>query len=127
MVILPMAEFRGAENVEMNAPINEEMINDRAKLILHRIIARRIAWDPDLIKAARSQLSSNDKSPDFVRDWGELLDLDPFDLRRLLTSRSERMTRLRSSSPFSSILDFRDPAFRRRVWRIARKGAFPSD
>jgi hypothetical protein len=110
-------------SIDMNVRINEEMVNDRAKLILHRLIARRLSQDPDLIVEARSQLTVVDEAPDYVKEWDELLQLDPTHIRRVLTSRSERMRRLRLSSPFSNALDIQDPAFRKRVWRIARRGA----
>lgn len=106
----------------MSVRINEETVNDRAKLILHRLIARRISRDPDLIVAARSRLPVPDGAPDYVKEWDEILRLEPTLIRRALTSRSERMERLRLSSPFANVLDFRDPAFRKRVWRLARRG-----
>lgn len=113
---------------DMNMRINEETVNDRAKLILHRLIARRLAREPDLIDAVRSRLVVCDGVPDHVKEWDELLRLEPQHIRRALTSRSERMERLRLSSPFSSVSDFRDPAFRKRVWRLARRGmSLPSE
>jgi hypothetical protein len=109
--------------IEMNVRINEETVNDRAKLILHRLIARRLSREPDLIVAARSRLSVSDGAPDYVKEWDELLRLEPSLIRCALTSRSERMERLRLSSPFANVSDFRDPVFRKRVWRLARRGA----
>lgn len=101
---------------------NEEKVNDRAKLILHRLIARRLSRDPGLILAARSRLPEPDGAADCVREWGEILQFEPELIRRTLTARSERMDRLRLSSPFANVSDFQDPEFRRRVWRLARKG-----
>lgn len=46
----------------------EEAVNDRAKLILHRLIARRLAREPGLIEAARSRLSGSVSAPDHVRE-----------------------------------------------------------
>lgn len=111
--------------VEMNARINEETVNDRAKLIIHRLIARRLAREPELISVARSRLAVSDESPDYVREWEALLRLEPLLVQRALISRSERMARLRLSSPFTSVFDFQDPAFRKRVWRLARRGVTP--
>lgn len=102
--------------------INEERVNDRAKLILHRLIARRLSREPDLILAAWRRLIASEGAPDHVREWEELLRLEPKLIRSALTSRSERMERLRLSSPFANISDFQDPAFRKRVWRLARRG-----
>jgi hypothetical protein len=61
----------------------------------------------------------------FVREWSELLDLPPSEIRHLLASRSERMTRLRLSSPFilAEGIDFSDTALRRRIWRTAKRVA----
>lgn len=101
---------------------HEEAVNDRAKLILHRLIARRLAREPELIEAVRSQLNRSVSVPDHVREWDELLQLEPAIIRRALVSRSERMTRLRLSSPFFQASGLQDTAFRRRVWRLARRG-----
>lgn len=103
--------------------MNQEAINDRAKLLLHRLVARRIAREPGLIEAARSRLDPSRGAPDHVREWGELLRLEPGLIRRALVSRSERMTRLRLSSPFFQVSGLQDTAFRRRVWRLARRGS----
>jgi hypothetical protein len=107
----------------MNMRINEEMVNDRAKLILHRLIARRLSQDPGLIVEARSRLAVTKDAPDYVKEWDDLLRSDPSYVRRALTSRSEQMERLRLSSPFSNVLNIKDVALRKRVWRLARRGA----
>jgi hypothetical protein len=103
--------------------VNQEAINDRAKLLLHRLVARRLAREPGLIEAARSRLDPSIGAPDHVREWDELLRLEPGLIRRALVSRSERMTRLRLSSPFFQVSGLQDTAFRRRVWRLARRGS----
>lgn len=103
--------------------MSEEVVNDRAKLLLHRLIARRLAREPGLIEAARAWLDPSVGAPSHVREWEELLRLEPGLIRRALVSRSERMTRLRLSSPFYAVSGFQDPAFRRRVWRLARRGS----
>lgn len=61
----------------------------------------------------------------FIREWSELLDLPTCEIRRLLASRSETMTRLRLSSPFilADGVDFSNTALRRRIWRAARRVA----
>ena len=101
--------------------INAESVNDRAKIMLHRIVAHRIAQRPDLIAVARSKLEVTSHSADYLSDWLEILCRDPFEVRQLITSRTEKMVRLRQSSPLSQP-DFQDPDFRRRVWKLARKG-----
>jgi hypothetical protein len=47
------------------------------------------------------------------------------EIRKLLTSRDENMTRLRLSSPFvvTEGLDFTDTTLRRRIWKAAKRVA----
>jgi hypothetical protein len=110
----------------MDAPINQETINDTAKLIMHRLIARSLACDPRLVDRAKVSLAKiSARFPDrtFVADWEELLRLPPQRLRILLTSRDQNMTRLRLSSPFTTAegVDFTDQALRRRIRRAAKR------
>lgn len=102
---------------------SSEMVNDRAKLLMHRIVARRIAEMPELIDMAKEALGiKTEQGPDYVGLWQALLELDGNELRRRLTARSDHMTRLRLSSPFAHVLDFRDPQLRLRIWKKARMG-----
>ena len=99
-----------------------EVVNDRAKLLMHRIAARQLSTRPDLLVAARSAVSHPDSGPEHIAEWQAVLELDISEIRRILTSRTERMDRLRLSSPFALVVDFKDPALRRRIRRLARKG-----
>lgn len=108
-------------------PPNAETVNDRAKLLYHRIVARQIATDPDLINRARQVISewrSMGHQYNVFDEWDRLLNLDPAQLRRLITERSENMTRLRISSPLgiASGLFVNDEALRRRIRRKAKNG-----
>jgi hypothetical protein len=110
----------------MHAPLNQEDVNDTAKLIMHRLIARSLARDPSLIDRAKVSLAKmSDRFPDrsFVRDWHKLLHLPTEDLRGLLTRRNPEMKRLRLSSPFVTAegIDFTDQNLRRRIRRAARR------
>jgi hypothetical protein len=112
----------------MSVELNQEHVNDTAKLMIHRLIARAISRDPSLIEKAKVSLdrsSQHFEGYSFVREWSELLDLPPSEVRRLLASRSERMTRLRLSSPFilAEGIDFGNTALRRRIWRAAKRVA----
>jgi hypothetical protein len=112
----------------MSIGLNQEYVNDTAKLMIHRLIARAIGRDPSLVEKAKvslDQSSQHFEGYSFVREWSELLDLPPSEVRRLLASRSERMTRLRLSSPFvlAEGIDFGNTALRRRIWRAARRVA----
>src|SRR5437879_1878869 len=108
----------------MDAPLNQEIINDTAKLIMHRLVARSVARDLTLVDRAKVSLAKMSlRFPDrtFVADWEELLRLPVRELRTLLTSRDQNMTRLRLSSPFMTAegMDFTDQEFRQRIWRAA--------
>jgi hypothetical protein len=110
----------------MHAPLNQEIVNDTAKLIMHRLIARLLARDPLLVDRAKvslSKISVHFPDRSFVADWEELLRLPTRELRTLLTSRNQRMKRLRLSSPFvtADSVDFGDQALRRRIRRVAKR------
>ncbi|HWV51734.1 hypothetical protein [Pseudorhodoplanes sp.] len=106
-------------------------MNDTAKLMMHRLIARRLSHDPSLIERAKVSLGrSADRFGNytFVHDWNELLELPVSEIRHRLTCRDEKMTRLRLSSPFvlAEGVDFEDEALRRRIWRAAKRIAVRS-
>jgi hypothetical protein len=112
--------------VIMDVPLNQEIVNDTAKLIMHRLIARSLARDPTLVdraKASRAKISIRFPDRSFVADWEELLRLPPPELRALLISRDQNMTRLRLSSPFTTAegVDFTDRPLRRRIRRAAKR------
>jgi hypothetical protein len=112
----------------MRAQLNQEIINDMAKLIMHRLVARSIARDPTLISKAKlshSKISVRFRDRPFVSEWAKLLALPPHQLRVLLTSRNQEMKRLRLSSPFVTAqgVDFSDEALRRRIRRAAKRVA----
>jgi hypothetical protein len=116
----------------MTIRVNQEQVNDTAKLMMHRLIARAIGRDPSLIDRAKISLnrSSSERYEgySFVSEWSALLRLPPSKVRRRLTSRGEEMTRLRLSSPFviAEGIDFSDVALRRRIWRAAKRLAVKS-
>lgn len=112
----------------MSIELNQERVNDTAKLMIHRLIARAINRDPSLVENAKISLdksSEHFEGYSFLGEWSELLDLPRSEICRLLGSRSERMTRLRLSSPFivAEGIDFTDTTLRRRIWRAAKRVA----
>jgi hypothetical protein len=115
----------------MLSQVDRERVNDTAKLMMHRLIARRLGRDPSLVERAKVSLS---RSADrfggytFIPDWSELLDLPVPEIRHRLTRRNEEMTRLRLSSPFvlAEGIDLEDEALRRRIWRAAKRIAVRS-
>lgn len=105
-----------------------DKVNDIVKLIMHRLVARAVGEDVRLISTAKEALSVMERRlgrADYMGEWESLLELEPQELRRLLTERTETMDRLRKSSPFLAIfgapVDFRDPDLRTRLWRIAKR------
>ncbi|OAF04299.1 hypothetical protein AYJ54_24230 [Bradyrhizobium centrolobii] len=110
----------------MSIRINREYVNDTAKLMMHRLIARQIGRDPSLVERAKDSLARSSQryeGYDFVREWSDVLGFPPSTVRRRLTSRDEEMTRLRLSSPFvlAEGVNFEDHALRRRIWKAAKR------
>jgi hypothetical protein len=104
--------------------VNKEVVNDTAKLIMHRLIARMLRRDRSLVVRAtisHARMSAKFPGKTFVRDWFDLLARPIPEIRSLLVSRSLEMNRLRLSSPFviADGIDFSDPALRRRIWACA--------
>ncbi|GKQ53578.1 hypothetical protein [Bradyrhizobium sp. Ce-3] len=87
----------------MTTEVNEGVVSDTAKLMMHRLIARMLRRDPSLAEKARiahaGQAGQFAGWP-FVREWEELLALPTRELASRLTSRDRDMVRLRNSSPF---------------------------
>jgi hypothetical protein len=104
--------------------VNRESVNDRAKLILHRLVARSLRAKPALLEDARKRLQSLEgPAPDYVTQWARVLDRPAEDVADLIGSRSELMTHLRVSSPFRLPEGFDDATWRRRGWKKAKLGA----
>jgi hypothetical protein len=101
----------------MTYPFSQKQVNNTARLIMHRLIVRAIGRDPSLI----------DKAVGVDDDWNAILALPVSELRRLRTSRSENMTRLRLSSPLAFVIDLTDLDLRRRIHRAARRLVEHSD
>lgn len=95
--------------------------DDRAKLLMHRLIARH--FTATAVDAARAWNAEHDDGRNCRQEWRDLMDLPVDQLRRRLTERSEEMTRLRLSSPFPVVCDFTDETLRRRIWRLAKRGS----
>lgn len=93
--------------------------DDRFKLMMHRMIARRL--DASAIAAARARVDEIDDGRECRQEWRSLLGLPVDGLRRRITERLEEMTRLRLSSPLPIAFDFTDEALRQRMWRRAKK------
>ena len=112
----------------MDIEVNQEAVNDAAKLMMHRLIARKLGRDPSLVeraKIAQAGITQRFVDRPFVREWDELLTLPTAKLRAKLVSRDSNMARLRISSPFvlAEDVDFTDYDLRLRIRRAARRVA----
>lgn len=110
----------------MNVAVNQEMVNDAAKLMMHRLVSRKVGRDPSVVERAKSfhaRTAQRYPGSSFVQEWDELLKLPSIELQARLTSRDSEMVRLRVSSPFflAAGIDFTDYDFRRRIRRAARR------
>jgi hypothetical protein len=121
---LPAGKKRAILDFAMTAEVNQGVVGDTAKLIIHRLIARQIRRDPALVekaKIAHARQADQFAGWPFVREWDELLSLPPDELTSKLISRDREMVRLRNSSPFylCERVDFRDYKMRIRISRAA--------
>jgi hypothetical protein len=110
----------------MPVALNQEAINDIAKLIMHRLVVRSFVRNPALIvraQTAHAYAAKRFSDRQFVRDWNDILARPVSELRYLLIRRGPDLDRLRSSSPFAVAdgFDFTDRALRRRIWGAARR------
>jgi ParB-like chromosome segregation protein Spo0J len=111
--------------------LNEtDKVNNLTKLARHRIVARAIALNPELVDRAYEALDVIEEKWGYVPahdEWRALLRREPADIRRALTARTEEMDRLRIDSPFYLLsqhgLDFTDEEQRRRIWKLAKRVA----
>ena len=126
-ILAMAAELRTRQRALKPAPttpaVNRETVNDRAKLILHRVLAGHLRRSNQLLVEARQRLKAMPQPvPDHVRDWLEILD-QPVDLvAKLIVMRSDRLTRLRTASQFQLSAAYDDPAWRRRAWQKVKLG-----
>jgi hypothetical protein len=112
----------------MSNILNRESVNDTAKLIMHRLIARELLRDPSLVERARAVLEKTAvRFPDrsFIRDWQLVLQRPVNEIVSVLVDRGQEARRLRLSSPFvlAEGIDFKDVTLRRRIGRAARRVA----
>ena len=110
-------------NSALKSVLNRESVNDRAKLILHRLVARSLRANPSLLDEALARLQSLEgPSPDYVIEWARVLERPAEDVAKLIGSRSKHMTHLRVWSPFRLPEGFDGETWRRRVWKKAKLG-----
>lgn len=103
--------------------------SDRYKLMMHRIIARAVRRDPALVAKGwwgLERQKQRGEDPRRIQEWADILSLPIPDLARTIIERSERMERLRLSSPLYFVVDFTDLDLRRRIIAKAKRG-IPDD
>jgi hypothetical protein len=108
--------------------VNAAVVGDLAKLIMHRLVARRMQRDSSLVgraKQVQARMAEQYGGWPFVAEWNELLAMPPPALRAKLVSRDREMVRLRNSSPFYLLggIDLGDYDHRIRIARAARRVA----
>ena len=117
---------RRANGLRMSDGLNEGVVGDTAKLMMHRLIVRRLRHDPSLVdkaKVAHARQAAQFADWRFVREWQDLLALPAGELASKLISRDREMVRLRNSSPFylAEGVHFGDYDMRVRLRRAARR------
>jgi hypothetical protein len=110
----------------MSDGLNEGVVGDTAKLMMHRLIVRRLRRDPSLVekaKIAHARQAAQFADWPFVREWRDLLALPAGELASKLISHDREMVRLRNSSPFylAEGINFGDYDLRVRLRRAARR------
>jgi hypothetical protein len=102
--------------------IDSHAINERFRLLTHRIYAEALARDPSLLDRARMIVSERLGS-DIVtfsdRMWATLLTLTVEDVRQAIVQEGPEGSTLRSGSPLSVLLGISDPEQRTMLWRQA--------
>jgi hypothetical protein len=110
---------------------NAERINDRAKLLYHRLVVRYLRHDPALIERTKGVVdawSSAGIDRDYVGAWRALLKRPVQEICAALISRAAESQSLRLSSPFPFVdgLKIDDDRVRRRLWHVAKRASAPS-
>jgi hypothetical protein len=111
---------------DVSTEVNQGVVGDTAKLIMHRLIARQIRRDPTLVENAKvvhARQSRQFEGWPFVKEWQDLLSLPVPELALKIVSRDDDMVRLRNSSPFylADGLSFANDDMRFRIRRAAKR------
>lgn len=86
---------------------NKYLPSDWRSLEMHRLIATKLEADPSLVEKARSNISRWTKLRGLrpaYSEWEEILSSGLDRVLHVLTSEDQASARLRSSTPFTSIL-----------------------
>ncbi len=110
----------------MRTTLNRKTVNDTAKLIMHRLIARQLVRNPSLVARARTSLEKMAvcfPGRSFVQEWDTVLRHPVNEIVAVLRGRDEDAWWLRLSLPFvlAEGMDFADEALRRRIGQAAKR------
>lgn len=107
--------------------MRREWANNRLKLAHHRVLARAMKNNPDIVGEARAVLDAwtvGKFRPEYVDTWRRLLDAPVEAVRREIVRDTPHADWLRGSSPFSLIPTHPlTPDQVRRLWRMAASRA----
>jgi hypothetical protein len=117
---------RRYHQLDFPSEVNAAVVGDLAKLIMHRLVARRMRRDCSLVERAKkvqARMAEQYGGWPFIAEWNELLAMPPAALRARLISRDRDMVRLRNTPPFylTEGIDFGDYDHRIRIARAARR------
>jgi hypothetical protein len=114
------------EDPRSNILDNDELIR-RIHMHKHRMVARRIAFDPSIIEQYRERLEGKlaelgGEDHWWVRKWLCVLSKSPLEVRRVITTRSAEWDVLRYHSFFGAYLPSLDTRDQRRMLKRLRMG-----
>lgn len=97
---------------------------DRRSLAMHRIVARKLIDDPEMVRSAAHrnlrtlrQADADERASDYLDEWARLLDAPIDALVETLVSERQSARDLRQVSPFAGVLT---PAERQRIIAAVR-------
>ena len=104
------------------AHVDAHRIGEERSLELHRIIAKRLVDEPQLVTDALARLArwrgANAVSEHYATIWLKLLEGPREDLLAAMTDDGPRGRELRQATPFAGVVE---PRTRWRVWREVRE------
>lgn len=103
------------------SPYSDHRRLDARSLVLHALIAHKLARDPRLLDRARRNLdrwrAARGVEPAALAEWRAILKRPWREVAALLVDPGEDATRLRQSSPFTGVLTATE---RRRIYEAFR-------
>jgi hypothetical protein len=90
----------------MSSLQSDHQLHDLRSLYAHRLVARKLKENPDLLQKAMENLISSQKVADIdvFKEWEVVLRAPIQKICEFIVRPSETVTRMRQSSPFSGFL-----------------------